>query len=302
MMVTARLLHSWGPGSSCSNKWLLKPLSEVPRISPGEMIEKPHILFVLMAVMASISLLVGDWAWSAVLPPSNELKPRNTVAAGFGFQDSEQSSITVKTYDAESGEVLSAETYELDIKDDGPPSNRPRARIFAGGVGHGADGLSEFTIRVYDAADGRFLWEGRLNLTVGENQNTVVSRVAAHHESRAVVTKVSGLMEAYGQPYFVLRVVNPDTGQLVWADEFSADLWNGRVERISRRAIGVKGSARREIEFRIKMPDVSGRRLLWEDRVIPGDGEAEAESEPSDAAAGMLPAWPQHERERQEGI
>ena len=52
------------------------------------------------------------------------------VAAGFGFQDEDVSSITVKTYDAQSGEVLSAETYELDIKDDGPSSSHPRTRIF----------------------------------------------------------------------------------------------------------------------------------------------------------------------------
>jgi len=59
------------------------------------------------------------------------------VAAGFGFQDEEVSFITVKTYDAQSGDVLSAETYELDIKDDGPASSHPRTRIFAGGVGRG---------------------------------------------------------------------------------------------------------------------------------------------------------------------
>ncbi len=101
---------------------------------------------------------VASPAWSADLPSAAPVKPVKTVAAGFGFQDADTSSITVKTYDAASGEVLSAETYELDIKDDGPPSSHPRARIFAGGVGVGADGLSEFTLRVYDAANGRFLW------------------------------------------------------------------------------------------------------------------------------------------------
>ena len=90
------------------------------------------------------------------------------VAAGFGFQDEEVSSITVKTYDAQTGEVLSADTYELDIKDDGPPAGHPPTRIFAGGVGAGTGSLSEFTLRVYDASNGRFLWEGRLNFTAGD--------------------------------------------------------------------------------------------------------------------------------------
>ena len=72
---------------------------------------------------------------------------RTVVAAGFGFQDDETSSITVKTYDAQSGEVLTADTYELDIKDDGPPTSHPKTRIFAG-VGLGAGSLSEFTLRL----------------------------------------------------------------------------------------------------------------------------------------------------------
>jgi hypothetical protein len=83
-------------------------------------------------------------------------KASGVVAAGFGFQDQDVSFITVKTYDAQSGEVLSADTYELDIKDDGPPSSHPRTRIFAGGVGVGSGSLSEFTLRVYDASNGRF--------------------------------------------------------------------------------------------------------------------------------------------------
>ena len=35
------------------------------------------------------------------------------VAAGFGFQDEDSSFITVKTYDAHSGEVLSAERFGI---------------------------------------------------------------------------------------------------------------------------------------------------------------------------------------------
>jgi outer membrane protein assembly factor BamB len=236
-------------------------------------------------------------AWSA---DASTGKARTTVAAGLGYQDADTSSITVKTYDAESGEVLSAETYELDIKDDGPPSSHPRTRIFAGGVGAGSDGLSEFTLRVYDAANGRFLWEGRLNLGVGSNPDVAAFPVVAQIQPRPAMVKVTGRTKTSGQPYFVIRAVNPETGQLAWSDEFSADPANVKVERISRSVIGMTGVIPREIDFRIKMPDEAGRQLLWEDKVVPNVEEETALPERSEDSAGNLPMWPQGSSQRVE--
>lgn len=206
------------------------------------------------------------------------------VAAGFGFQDDESSFITVKTYNAHSGEVLSAETYELDIKDDGPPSSQPRTRIFAGGVGVGSGSLSEFTLRVYDASNGRFLWEGRLNLTAGDHPEGATHRVTARVQPRAAVTRVASQSKEAGQPYFVLRALNPQTGQLVWSDEFSTEAPVVRVERISRSIVGMTGTAPRDIDFRIKMPDQAGRRWLWEDKVEPAEDSEVSAPEASDEA------------------
>ena len=207
---------------------------------------------------------------------------KGVVAAGFGFQDEESSFITVKTYNAQSGEVLSAETYELDIKDDGPPSSQPRTRIFAGGVGVGSGSLSEFTLRVYDASNGRFLWEGRLNLTAGDHPEGATRRVTARVQPRAAVTRVAFQSKEGGQPYFVLRALNPQTGQLVWSDEFSTQAPVVRVERISRSVVGMTGTAPRDIDFRIKMPDQAGRRWLWEDKVEPAEDAEVSAPESSD--------------------
>lgn len=210
------------------------------------------------------------------------------VAAGFGFQDEEVSFITVKTYDAQSGEVLSADTYELDIKDDGPPSSQPRTRIFAGGVGAGTGSLSEFTLRVYDASNGRFLWEGRLNLTAGEHPEVGTHRVVAPVHPRAAVTRIASRPKETGQPHFVLRAVNPQTGQLVWSHEFSTDAPEVRIERIGRSVIGMTGTAPRDIDFRIKMPDQAGRRWLWEDKVEPDDESEASEPDQSDETTGFF--------------
>jgi hypothetical protein len=222
----------------------------------------------------------------AAVPAANA---QVVVAAGFGFQDEEVSFITVKTYDAQSGEVLSADTYELDIKDDGPPSGHPRTRIFAGGVGAGTGSLSEFTLRVYDASNGRFLWEGRLNLTAGEHPEVGTHRVVAHVHPRAAFTRVASRPKEAGQPHFVLRALNPETGQLMWSDEFSTEAPEVRIERISRSVIGMMGTAPRDIDFRIKMPDQAGRRWLWEDKIEPADEDSEASApDQSDETAGFF--------------
>jgi hypothetical protein len=247
----------------------------------------PSRFYIAFLVLALAVLPFPTTVWSADQPSTLSAKSRKTVAAGFGFQDAESSSITVKTYDAASGEVLSADTYELDIKDDGPPSSHPRTRIFAGGVGVGSDGLSDFILRVYDASNGKFLWEGRLNLGVG-NPQFGATPVMAQVQPRAAMTKITNRTATGGQPYFVLRAVNPQTGQVVWADEFSTEA-GGRVEYISRSIIGMTGTAPRDIDFRIMMPDEAGRRLLWEDKVVPLEESEEAV--PSDEATDTWPGW-----------
>ena len=49
-------------------------------------------------------------AWTADLSSLAPVEPRAVVAAGVGYENSEVSTITVKTYDAENGAILSEET------------------------------------------------------------------------------------------------------------------------------------------------------------------------------------------------
>jgi hypothetical protein len=244
-----------------------------------------HLLFTVIAFP-----IVG---LAGLTPAVSAANDHAVVAAGFGFQDESASFITVKTYDAQTGNVLSADTYELDIKDDGPPSTRPRSRIFAGGVGAGTGSLSDFILRVYDASNGRFLWEGRLNLTPGDHPEVGTQRVVAHLRPRADILKVGSRSKEVGQPYFVLRARNAETGQLVWSDEFSTEAPPMRVERISRSVIGITGAAPRDIDFRIKMPDQAGRQWLWEDKIEAAEDSEAAVAEDSDDAAGPLRRAPQ---------
>jgi hypothetical protein len=261
-------------------------MSSIPALIALHPMKNRFFIAFFLALSAVGTFPVAAWtAEKSLMPPGGQ----TFVAAGLGFQDEEASFITVKTYDAQSGAILSADTYELDIKDDGPPSSHPRTRIFAGGVGVGGGSLSEFTLRVYDASNGRFLWEGRLNLQAGDHPEVATHPVVRRVQPRAGVTMVATSSKATGEPYFVLRAIHPETGHLMWSDEFSTDEARVRIERIGRSAVGVTGTAPRDIDFRIKMPDSAGRRLLWEDQVVPAEESEPSLPEQSDETAGPTP-------------
>ena len=242
-------------------------------------------------------------AWSADLSSFAPVSPRTVVAAGVGYENAETSTITVKTYDAENGAILSDETYELNVREDAAlADNQPRERIFAGGVGPGADGLSAFTLRVYDAATGRFLWEGLLNLNAGDQESDSTHRVAAQLVApQATVTQVRSRSALEGQPQFFLRAVDVETGQLVWTDHFSAGADTiGRTERVSRSVVGQTEGLTplsQQIEFRIRMMDDRGRQIMWEDTIEPTVEETDLASG-HDAAAENLPVWPGEESDQ----
>lgn len=154
-------------------------------------------------------------AWTADLSSLAPAKPMMVVAAGVGYENAETATITVKTYDAENGVILSDETYDLNVREDSASAGeQPRERIFAGGVGPGADGLSAFRLRVYDSATGQFLWEGILNLGVGNQESGSSHRAVAHlAPPQATVTQVRSRGAIGGQPqfFFVLLIRQPDS-------------------------------------------------------------------------------------------
>ena len=124
----------------------------------------PFLAILWLASTGLFLLLVSSQARAQT--DIGETAERGTiVAAGFGYQTGDESTITVKVYDAASGEVLSEEVYELNVNEgNSARANSPRTRIFAGGVGLAARDLSDFMVRVYDAKTGRFQWEGRLEV------------------------------------------------------------------------------------------------------------------------------------------
>ncbi|HEY6084926.1 MAG TPA: hypothetical protein VIU63_05995, partial [Nitrospira sp.] len=284
-MIIRWWLHAAAAIMNCMKPTILEPVRVRCTHDVARRVRK--VLPLAVIGWSLIGFCPSGFAGQADVAPANPTKVRKIVAAGFGFQNADSSIITVKTYDADSGEVLSNESYDLDIKEDGPAvAGQSHERIFAGGVGIGADGLSEFTLRVYDAVDGRFLWEGRLNLGVSGGEVDTVP-VVASLQPRATVSRISSRSHADGQPQFLLRVLNAETGQLVWADQFSTERSTARVERINLTA----STAPRDIDFRIQMFEENGRQLLWEDHIIPAVEGSAASSEPHEEEAALIPRW-----------
>ena len=258
-------------------------------------VRRKKAFYVALIALAIFSFGLPLAAWTEDLSDLAPTKIRKVEAAGVGYESAETSTITVKTYDAETGAILSDETYELNVREDAASANsQPRERIFAGGTGPGADGLSAFTLRVYDAATGMFLWEGLLNLNVSNQESGSAHRVVAQLAPQATVTQVRSGSAIDGQPQFFLRAVDPATGQLVWTDQFSAGAGRfARAERVSRAVVGqTEGLAApsQQIEFRIRMFNERDRQMLWEDTIEPTVDETDVVAG-RDGAAENLPAW-----------
>jgi hypothetical protein len=251
--------------------------------------DSSKILSRLVAVVLCLAFSVGQ-AWGEI---GTEDK-REIVAAGFGYQIGTVSTIGVKVYDAGSGDILSDEIYELAVKEsDGMRSNRG-PRIFAGGVGRGATDLSNFVLRVYDANTGVFQWEGRLNL-VQPDWKAGGKVVSTALPRRAAVTRIHIVEATIEQPVFLLRAMDAATGVLVWEDEFTTVPPRiPRAQQIADRSIQPDGSplaSPHTFNFRIRMYDPSGRKVLWEDRLSQPGADGGPEQSHSDQA-DMLPAWP----------
>jgi hypothetical protein len=107
------------------------------------------------------------------------------------------------------------------------------------------------------------------------------------------VTKVRNRSAIDGQPLFSLSTIDLLTGQLIWSDHFSPGAGAlARPERIGRAVVDqTEGSIPSQlIEFRIRMMDDRGRKVLWEDTIEPAVEELDLAAS-HDAEAENLPVW-----------
>jgi hypothetical protein len=202
--------------------------------------------------------------------------------AGFGFQSSTSSSITIRTYHAQTGAILSEDSYDLTVQEEGISKDTQRGRIFAGGIGMDKDGRPRFLLRVYDAFHGRFLWEGQLNL-ISQKDERRTRPIATVTPSRTAVWRAGIKGTSPVQAQLSLRAVDPQSGRLVWEDKFipGAPL-AGRADKTGFAAPA--GSAQIEtighvFDLVVRTFDRASGRLLWQDSFEDTTGIGGAERE-----------------------
>jgi hypothetical protein len=190
----------------------------------------------------------------------------DVLLAGFGFQSPASSSITIRAYERQTGALLSEEDYDLNVQEGGTSKDSGHARIFAGGIGMDRDGRSRFLLRVYDAANGHFLWEGQLNL-VGKSADGLTRPIATVAPSLSASRRTGMTRPSSIEVQFSLRAVDPHTGRLVWEDRFTPGTPKiGRVQKVaSSRRAGQIETIRHIFDLVVRAVDRTSGRLLWQD-------------------------------------
>lgn len=224
-------------------------------------------------------------------PPARSEHPP-IIAAGFGYQMKGTSTILVKTYDPVTGNVLTEDSYELSVREEGTGrEGKDQARIFAGGVGIDGNGLSAFMLRVYEASSGKFLWEGQLNLMPageGIDGKLTAGVLPSPPRARAIVEKKT--MGA--RPHFAVRAFNSETGSLVWTDEFGV----AKAKPSSDSSSGSKPQANETgaqpiFDFTVRTVDGETGKVLWQDTFEPV-GAVEQPITEEEERAMVIPSWP----------
>ncbi len=218
------------------------------------------------------------------------------LAAGFGFQGPASSMITIRTYQARSGAVLSEDSYDLNVLDDGRPSGQESpGRIFAGGIGLDSSGQSKFLLRVYDAATGKFQWEGQLNLR-SQGEEGAASPTASLVPVRPSTWRASAQGPSAIQAHLSLRAVDPRTGGVVWQDKFIPGSHSkGQAQGIvfqQPSVSGVENSIGHVFDLVVFTFDRVSGRLLWRDSFEELDEfDSRGSERDSEVHPQTLPPW-----------
>lgn len=256
--------------------------------------------------MAASYQLTGSGTDGSIVEPVGQVPGDHSsvLAAGFGVQAAGASVIMVRTYDVPTGAILSEDSFDVTVKEEGAAeTDGNRGRIFAGGIGVDSQGNSKFMLRVYDADTGRFLWEGHLQLLkVSEDQSTKV-RATIVPNTPFAVPAADHLPRAF-RSLFSVRAVNPLTGELVWQDQFAPGNRRTGGAGVSYRRRSVKTISQpigHIFDLVVRTYDRSSGMLLWEDSFEEIDrNQAEAGTEPE--TNGYLRASPLSLRARANGV
>ncbi len=220
----------------------------------------------------------------------------SVLAAAFGFQAAGSSTITVRTYDAPTGSILSEESFDVNVKEEGAAEyDAHRGRIFAGGIGTDPEGKSRFMLRVYDAETGRFLWEGQLNL-LKSPEGGMTRAVAVLVPNKQAMIQTASEVPASFKTLFSVQAVNPTTGRIVWQDQFAP----GGRKRVKGEGVlfnlpivrSMQEPVEHVFDLVVRTYEPMSGTLIWEDSFEQLDRIDDPAIDPEDNALPQaIPSW-----------
>ncbi len=236
---------------------------------------------------------------SMTLPPNQlsvEEHVDRVIAVGFGYQRGPTSSIRIRTYDMQTGDLLSEDLFDLNVVGDEPKESEPAGdRIFAGAVALGRAGLGDFPMRVYDAQSGRYLWQGHLNFVdIGSDDprrraGTRSYRIGSEGTARIVSAEPTADIEAH----FLVQAVDTESGRAIWQQAFRSDPPMPEVIGGQRDAeSNAVGTASRDYEIVVRSYERETGRLVWSDRLSTRDRMDELADDEAVDRAQVLPLFP----------
>lgn len=238
------------------------------------------------------------------LQPLLEEHPDRIVAVGFGYQHGGTSSIRIRTYDVESGDLLSEDQFDLNVVGGDPKDGESAGdRVFAGAVVLSAEGLSNFPMRVYDALTGEFLWQGQMNFVdvSSDDPRRRVRRASPLQHAKPMARLVSTSTAVPIASTYLVQAVDPESGQPIWQQIFRspkpvAESITG--ENHPSKTAPAHGTAR-DYEIVVRFFEVESGKLVWSDRLSTRDQPEETIVEESPDHAAPIPPWHPRESNRE---
>lgn len=218
--------------------------------------------------------------------------PARVVAVGFGYQRGNASLIRIRAYDAETGDMLSEERFDLNVVGEDPTKRESNGeRVFAGATYLDSGTIREFPMRVYDARSGAYLWQGNLNFVstdIGDPRQQTGGRI----RSRLHLHRVKDVATSIVESNLIVQAVNRLSGRPVWSQTFSPN--KERSEGVTLESGAEQAEATMdncEYEVIVRSYDRETDQLIWTDRLSTSDTiDAVNEDEPE--RAQLIPGWP----------
>jgi hypothetical protein len=219
--------------------------------------------------------------------------PARVVAVGFGYQRGNTSLIRIRTYDAETGDMLSEERFDLNVVGEDPKKDGATGdRVFAGAAYLDSRTITEFPMRVYDARSGAYLWQGNLNFVITESGDPRQQTSIAGEPSSLFLRLVGDAALPTIESSLIVQAVDRLSGRPVWRQMFSP-----RKERSERVAVESQTDRteaeidNRDYEVIVRSFNRETEELVWTDRLSTSDVIDDVSGDEPERAQ-LIPGWP----------